>query len=53
MIEVKLRNEFLGTPGRGIISNLEVDVNSPINVVLHGGMGGRSSQVHGEYNCNN
>ena len=30
IIEVKLRNEFLGTPGRGIISNLKVDVHGLI-----------------------
>ena len=32
LIKVKLRNEFLGAPGRGIISNFEVDVNSPTGI---------------------
>ena len=32
IIEVKLRNEFLGTPGRGIISNLKVDVHRSTRV---------------------
>ena len=31
-IKVKLRNKFPGAPGRGIISNLEVDVYRPTGV---------------------
>src|SRR5262245_28990142 len=31
-IKVKLRNKFLGPPGRGIISNLEVNMHRPTGV---------------------